>query len=83
MIEAEIEQADAIVARDGALIRRLTLRQSTASGVPILVDAAGITVDPWAVELLRWPPTVEAELRRGGYLIDRPGETEPWCNCAD
>ena len=83
MIESDIGQADAIVARDGAAIRRLTLRQSLANGVPVLVDTAGIVVDPWTVELLRWPPAVEAELRRSGYLIDRHGETEPWCNCAD
>ena len=83
MIESDIGQADAIVARDGAAIRRLTLRQSLANGVPVLVDTAGIVVDPWTVELLRWPPAVEAELRRSGYLIDRPGETEPWCNGAD
>lgn len=73
-----------IFASDGATIHRLALRWSKERGTPMLVDTAGTVVAPWEIELLRWPPAVEPELRRGGYLVDRGWPaTEPWCNCAD
>ncbi len=60
------------------------LRRPNGGGTPVLVDAAGTVVDPWEMELLRWPAAAEAALRRGGYLVDRyPDPAELWCNCAD
>jgi hypothetical protein len=72
-----------IFARDGNAIHRLALRIPDGNGKPILVDAAGAVFNPWEVELLRWPSKAETELRRGGYLPDRPVDLELWCNCAD
>lgn len=73
-----------ILARDGHATRVLTLRGPVgASGVPVLVDVAGAVFEPWEVELLHWPPEVEAELRRGGYIGCGPPDLELWCNCAD
>lgn len=84
MIRSDIEQSDGILAGDGRAVRQLVLRRLNGGGVPVLVDAAGTVVDPWEVELLRWPTAAEAALRRGGYLIDRyPDPAELWCNCAD
>ena len=71
-----------IFASDGATILDLRLG-ARADGWPVLMDAAGIPVAPWEVELLRWPPEAETGLRRGGYLPGRLPEPEPWCNCAD
>lgn len=71
-----------IFASDGATIHGLRLG-TRADGSPVLLDAAGVSLAPWEVELLRWPPEAEADLRRGGYLPGRPIVTEPWCNCAD
>lgn len=84
MIRSDIESPDAILASDGRAVRRLFLRRPNEGGTPVLVDAAGTVVDPWEMELLRWPAAAEAALRRGGYLVDRyPDPAEPWCNCAD
>lgn len=84
MIRSDIEPPDAILASDGRAARRLFLRRPNGSGTPVLVDAAGTVVDPWEMELLRWPAAAEAALRRGGYLVDRyPDPAELWCNCAD
>lgn len=84
MIRYDIEPPDAILASDGRAVRRLALRRPNGGGAPVLMDAAGTVVDPWEMELLRWPATAEAALRRGGYLLDRyPDPAEPWCNCAD
>ena len=74
---------DGILASDGGTVRDLTLRLSHVGGVPVLVDGAGSVVNPWEVELLRWPPTATAALQRGGYLIERPTDLDLWCNCAD
>lgn len=71
-----------IFASDGATIHSLRLGART-DGSPVLLDAAGATLHPWEVELLRWPPEAEPELRRGGYLPVRPTAMELWCNCAD
>ena len=71
-----------IFASDGATIHSLCLG-ARADGSPVLVDAVGATFNPWEVELLRWPPEAEPELRRGGYLPVRPADRELWCNCAD
>jgi len=83
MIPSASEHTAGILVDDGATQRHLTLRRPRAGGTPVLVDAAGTVVAPWAVTLLRWPPDAETDLRRGGYLVDREWETEPWCNCAD
>ncbi len=86
MIQSDsgIEQFDGIVASDGRVVQQLILRRPSGGGAPVLVDAAGIVVDPREMELLRWPTAAEAALRRGGYLVDRyPNPAEPWCNCAD
>lgn len=84
MIRSDIEQSDGILAGDGRTVRQLVLRRPNGGGAPVLVDAAGTVVDPWEVELLRWPTAAEVALRRGGYLIDRyPDPAELWCNCAD
>lgn len=72
-----------IVASDGRVLH-LLLWQSSENDIPALTDAHGNIVAPWEVELLRWPVSTEAALRRGGYLIERfPDPREPWCNCAD
>lgn len=71
-----------IFASDGATIHGLRLG-ARPDGWPVLLDAAGVPVAPWEVELLRWPPEAESDLRRGGYLPGRPSDPEPWCNCAD
>jgi hypothetical protein len=49
----------------------------------VLVDAAGTVFHPWEVEVRRWPPEAETDLRRGGYLPGRSTDMELWCNCAD
>lgn len=73
-----------VAASDGRTVLYPNWRPSRANGAPVLADAAGTEVAPWEVELLRWPASAEAALRRGGYLIDRyPDPVEPWCNCAD
>lgn len=72
-----------IFARVGYAPCRLALRIPNGVGKPMLVDIAGAVVHPWEAELLRWPPEVEAQLRRGGYLPIQPVEMELWCNCAD
>ena len=81
MIRTDDDSA-AIFASVGTTIQRLHLRIQ-ADGSPILVDDTDSTVAPWEIELLRWPPEVEATLQRGGYLPARPHATELWCNCAD
>lgn len=73
------DDPSAIFASDGATIQRLWLRDAP----PGLINAAGVPVAPWEVELLRWPPEAEDPLQRNGYLPLRPPETELWCNCAD
>ena len=73
--------SELILASDGGTLQRLTL-MSTGNGA-VLVDAAGIPVNPWEVELRHWPPEAESALRRGGYLFDRSPDLELWCNCVD
>lgn len=71
----------AIFASDGSTIQRLWW---SAQETPLcLTNAAGQRFAPWEVELLRWPPEVEDQLQRSGYLPFRPPEAELWCNCAD
>jgi len=73
-----------IIASDGRARRLLPLRRTLASDVPTLVDFDSNKIASWEVELLRWPASAEAALRRGGYLTDRyPDPAEPWCNCSD
>ena len=72
-----------IFARIGYTLHRLALRMPNGGGPPTLADAAGAVVNPWEVELLRWPPEIETLLRRGGYLPSQPADMELWCNCAD
>jgi hypothetical protein len=72
-----------IFARVGHALHRLALRIPNGDGKPALVNATGARVNPWEVELLRWPPEAEIPLRRGGYLPIQPADTELWCNCAD
>ena len=74
---------DSILASDGGVVQPLTLRLPQPGKPPVLVNAAGAVVNPWEVELLRWPPTATAALRSGGYLIRRPTDLDLWCNCAD
>ncbi|MFO1371470.1 MAG: hypothetical protein U1F42_03435 [Candidatus Competibacteraceae bacterium] len=74
---------DNILARDGAAVRRLLVHLPSTEGAPVLIDAAGVVVNPWEVELLDWPPAMEAALRRGGYLASQPLDMELWCNCTD
>ncbi len=73
----------AIFARIGHTLHCLALQTPNGAGKPMLADAAGTVVNPWEVELLRWPPEAETLLRRGGYLPSQPVEMELWCNCAD
>lgn len=73
----------AIFARIGGTLHRLALRIPNGAGKATLADAAGAVVNPWEVELLRWPPEVETLLQRGGYLPSQPVDMELWCNCAD
>ncbi len=72
-----------VFARIDYTLHRLALRPPNGGDPPTLVDAAGTVVNPWEVELLRWPPEAETLLRRGGYLPSQPAEVELWCNCAD
>lgn len=85
MILSDTEQSEGIIfASDGTTLCRLRLHRPSIDARPVLVDAAGTLVQPWEVELLRWPSQAEAELRRGGYLTERHWSlAEPWCNCAD
>lgn len=84
MIRSDSEQPGAILASVGGAVRRLILRPPSGSGAPALASVDGIPLDPWQVELLRWPTEAEPVLRAGGYLVDRdPSPTELWCNCAD
>ena len=83
MIQPAVENSAAILARDGAVLQRLTLRASAPNLAPVLVDAAGKVIAPWEMEVVRWPPEVEAALRRGGYLRPPQPELDLWCNCAD
>ena len=83
MIQPAIEDSAAILARDGAALQRLTLRMADVGLKPVLVDAAGKTIAPWEMELVRWPPEVEPALRRAGYLRPPQPELDLWCNCAD
>ena len=75
--------SDSILVNDGGTLQRLILAPTVAGSGAVLVDAAGIPVNPWEVELWRWPPEAEPALRRGGYLRDRSPDQELWCNCAD
>lgn len=72
----------AIFASDGSTTHRLRLR-SLADGSSVLIDNTGAEIAPWEVELLRWPPSDEAALRRGGYLPICRIDPDIWCNCAD
>jgi hypothetical protein len=83
MILSSINPSTGILASDGSTLLRLSLSFPSMDGAPVLVDAAGATFHPWEVELRRWPPETEADLRRGGYLPGRPINMELWCNCAD
>lgn len=74
---------DGILASTGDAVCRLTLRLPRTGGAPVLVDATGAVINPWEVELLRWPPSATAALRSGGYLTERPADLDLWCNCAD
>lgn len=75
------DDSTAIFASDGSTIQRLWW---PAEDAPlILTNEAGVSIAPWEVELLRWPPEAEAALRRGGYLPIQPVDMELWCNCAD
>lgn len=78
-----IDSAATILASDGSARYRLRLRQPPTGGPPVLVDAAGTVFHPWEVEVRRWPPEAETDLRRGGYLPGRSTDMELWCNCAD
>lgn len=75
--------SDLILTSDGGTLQRLTLVSTVTGTGAVLVDAAGIPVNPWEVELRHWPPEAEPALRRGGYLCDRSPDLELWCNCAD
>ncbi|MCC6136896.1 MAG: cytochrome P450 [Candidatus Contendobacter sp.] len=81
MIRLAAEDSAVILACDGAVLQRLTLRLTDPR--PVLVDAAGKTIAPWEMELVNWPPEVEPALRRGGYLQPPQPELDLWCNCAD
>lgn len=74
---------DAIFARVDHDFCHLALRIPNGGGKPTLVNATGARVNPWEVELLRWPPEAETPLRRGGYLPIQFVDTELWCNCVD
>ncbi len=82
MIRAD-DDSTAIFASNGSTIQRLYGRLLAEDGPLILTDEAGVSIAPWEVELLRWPPEVEARLKRSGYLSFRTPDTELWCNCAD
>ena len=84
MTLSDIDSSTDIIASDGYTLHRLNPSPSSPGDPPpVLMDAAGRTFHPWEVELRRWPPGTEADLRRGGYLSDRPADMELWCNCAD
>ena len=75
--------SDLILTSDGGTLQRLTLVPAVSGDGMVLVDTAGIPVNPWEVELRHWPPEAESALRRGGYLFDRSPDLELWCNCVD
>ena len=75
--------SELILASDGGTLQHLTLVPAVSGDGMVLVDAAGIPVNPWEVELRHWPPEAEPALRRGGYLLDQFSDLELWCNCAD
>ncbi|MGB5062189.1 MAG: hypothetical protein WBQ37_00290 [Candidatus Competibacter sp.] len=83
MIDGPRVGSDSILASDGGTLQCLTLAPTVRGNRAVLMDAAGAPVNPWEVELWRWPPEVEPALRRGGYLLDRSSDLELWCNCAD
>lgn len=84
MLLSDAKQCESVFVSDGVAIQRLSLRPMGLRGVPSLVGAVGTVVNPWEVELVRWPRAAETALRRGGYLTDRHWSVaEPWCNCAD
>jgi len=75
------DDATAIFASDGSTIQRLWW---SAEDAPVtLTNEAGVSIAPWEVELLRWPPEAEDQLKRSGYLPFRTPDRELWCNCAD
>lgn len=76
------DDSTAIFASDGSAIQRLHLCNQV-NGLPVLADETGAPVAPWQAELLRWPPEIEATLKRSGYLLLRTPDAELWCNCAD
>jgi len=75
--------SDLVLASDGGTFQRLTPVSTVTGNGAVLVDAAGIPVNSWEVELQHWPPEAEPALRRGGYLLDQFPDLELWCNCAD
>ncbi len=80
----ETEQREVIYATDGLTVQQLILDRPDGDSSPVLLDHCGAVVNPWEIELLRWPAAIEADLRRGGYLTERHWSLmEPWCNCAD
>ncbi len=81
MIRPDLEDSTVIVARDGRVLQCLSLQETGAK--PVLIDAAGQVIAPWAMEVLRWPSAAEPALRRGGYLRFSQPELDLWCNCAD
>ena len=75
------DDATVIFASDGSTIQRLWW---SAEDAPVaLTNEAGVSIAPWEVELLRWPPEAEDWLKRSGYLPFRTPDRELWCNCAD
>lgn len=76
------DDSTAIFARDGNVIRRLRAHTQNNGRVQ-LADETGAFIAPWEVELLHWPPAIEAVLRDSGYLLVRIPDAELWCNCAD
>ena len=84
MVLSDSYQSTDVLVRCGRKVRQLTLRRLSEGEVAVLVDAAGIVIDPQAVTLLRWPVGSGLALQRSGYQITPyPDLAEPWCNCID
>lgn len=82
MIRLDFEPSASIIARVDGALHDLMLHR--VGGAVVLVDAANAQFNPWEVELLDWPPAVEADLRRSGYFpVQQSTDLELWCNCAD
>ncbi len=75
--------SDNILAGDDGTLQRLTLAPTATGTGAMPMNADGVPIDPWEVELWRWPPEAEPALRRSDCPRGGPPDLELWCNCAD